>query len=371
MIGSREVVDPEVWDAAVASLPGAHFLQSWQWGELKQAYGWKARRILWEEPDSSHTPRAAAQVLEREVRAGSLRAKVFYVPKGPLLAWPDAGLRSVVLGELETLGRERQAIQLKIDPDVEEGRGLPGSAEAVPDPIGPIVLGELRSRGWRYSPEQVQFRNTFELDLTPAEPDLLAAMKQKTRYNVRLAEKKGVRVRGATAEEDRLLYEMYAETSVRDGFVIRSADYYRMVWGLFLRAGRGHALVAEVEDMPVAALILFCFASKAWFMYGMSRTIHRDRMPNHLLQWEAIRWAKSQGYRTYDLWGAPDEFRPEDRLWGVHNFKQGFGGTLVRHIGAWDTTFRPILYRAYHFLLPGVLGVMRAGAQRQIRAEAE
>jgi lipid II:glycine glycyltransferase (peptidoglycan interpeptide bridge formation enzyme) len=188
---------------------------------------------------------------------------------------------------------------------------------------------------------------------------------------VRLAEKKGVRVRSASAEEHPLLYEMYAETSARDRFVIRESEYYRMAWGLFLKAGLGHALVAEVEGEPVAALILFCFASKAWYMYGMSKALHRDRMPNHLLQWEAIRWAKSQGCQTYDLWGAPDEFNPGDKLWGVYSFKQGFGGTLVRHIGAWDSTSRPVLYRGYHFLLPRILEVMRAGARRRIRGEVE
>ncbi|MGA2820286.1 MAG: peptidoglycan bridge formation glycyltransferase FemA/FemB family protein [Anaerolineales bacterium] len=368
MIGRREVFEPGAWDQAVASLPGAHFLQSWRWGEFKNAHGWKARRVLWEELEGAHAPRAAAQVLEREAHAGPIRVKVVYVPKGPLLAWRDEALRSVVLAELEALARESQAIQVKIDPDVVEGWGLPGSADVAEDPLAGVLQGVLKARGWRYSAEQVQFRNTFELDLRRTEAELLSAMKQKTRYNVRLAEKKGVRIRSASAEEHPMLYQMYAETSARDGFVIRDSEYYRMAWGLFLQAGLGHALLAEVEGEPVAALILFCFASRAWYVYGMSKDRHRDRMPNHLLQWEAIRWAKSQGCHTYDLWGAPDEFTPQDKLWGVYSFKQGFGGTLVRHLGAWDTTARPHLYRAYHVLLPRILAVMRTGARRRVRA---
>lgn len=371
MIARKEVQDPETWDRAVAALPGAHFLQSWRWGELKGAYGWKVRRFLWEELEGPAAARAAAQVLEREVRAGPFRAKVFYVPKGPLLSWTDESLRSAILGELEALARDSHAIQLKIDPDVAEGWGLPGNPEATSEPLAAVLRATLGARGWRYSPEQVQFRNTFQLDLRPSEPELLAAMKQKTRYNVRLAEKKGVCTRSATAEELPLLYAMYAETSARDGFVIRESEYCQRAWRLFLQAGLGHALVAEVEGEPVAALILFRFASKAWYVYGMSRDRHRERMPNHLLQWEAMRWAKAQGCQTYDFWGAPDEFQPEDRLWGVYSFKQGFGGRLVRHIGAWDWTSRPGSYRGYHFLLPRLLEIMRVGARRRIRSEVE
>jgi lipid II:glycine glycyltransferase (peptidoglycan interpeptide bridge formation enzyme) len=369
MIGHREVVDPADWDRAVADLPGAHFLQSWLWGEFKGANGWRARRILWEWPEGGLAPAAAAQVLEREERFGPFRARVLYVPKGPLLAWPDEPVRSQVLADLEALSHERQAIQVKIDPDVIEGWGLPGSAEAEEDPFAGILRAELSRRGWRYSSEQIQFRNTFVLDLTRSEDQLLSAMKQKTRYNIRLAEKKGVHIRVASAEEHPLLYGLYAETSTRDGFVIRESGYYDTAWGLFLQSGLGHAWVAEVEGEPIAALILFCFASRAWYLYGMSKNRHREKMPNHLLQWEAIRWAKSQGFQSYDLWGAPDEFTAEDRLWGVYSFKQGFGGRLVRHIGAWDQTPRPLLYRAYHLALPRLLGAMRVMARRRIRSE--
>ena len=103
-------------------------------------------------------------------------------------------------------------------------------------------------------------------------------------------------------------------------------------------------LVAEVDQKPVAGLFIFRFGTQAYYLYGMSSTEHRKMMPNHLLQWEAIRWAKAHGCRTYDLWGAPDNFHEKDPLWGVYRFKRGFSGVVVQHIGAWDRPFQPNLY---------------------------
>jgi peptidoglycan pentaglycine glycine transferase (the first glycine) len=350
------------WDAQISLLPHSHLLQSWAWGDFKAAYGWQARRLCW---DGATGP-AAAQVLQRS-GLGILR--VLYVPKGPLLDWQNAPLRAQVLDALEALARRERAIFIKIDPDVAIATGVPGTE--VPDVVGREVQAELGRRGWVFSPDQIQFRNTVCLDLTPSEEALLASMKPKTRYNVGLAERKGVRVRlGSQADLD-LLYRMYAETSVRDGFAIRGLNYYRDAWGHFLAAGLAQAFVAEVDAEPVGALVIFRFARTAWYMYGMSRDAHRDKMPNHLLQWQAIRWAKAQGCTTYDFWGAPDEFVESDPLWGVWRFKEGFGGQLVRHIGAWDYAPSPLLDRLYTIVLPRLLDVMRRRGRSRTRQSLE
>jgi lipid II:glycine glycyltransferase (peptidoglycan interpeptide bridge formation enzyme) len=343
------------WEAALAALPHGHLLQSWEWGAFKERYGWRARRLCWQTPAGP----AAAQVLTRTALRG---LKVLYVPKGPLLDWAAAPLRAQVLAALEALARRERAILIKIDPDVALSVGLPGAEQA--QPVGQSLVAELAQRSWRCSPDQIQFRNTVLLDLRRDEAELLAAMKQKTRYNLRLAERKGVRVRpGSTADLD-LLYQLYAETSLRDGFVIRSPGYYHDVWGSFMAAGLAQPFIAEVAAAgaapePVGALVVFRHGRTAWYMYGMSRAAHRDKMPNHLLQWHAIRWARDQGCATYDFWGAPDHFVESDPLWGVWKFKEGFGGQLVRHIGAWDYAPSPLLYRLYTAVLPRMLAVMR------------
>ena len=119
------------------------------------------------------------------------------------------------------------------------------------------------------------------------------------------------------------------------------------------------ALIAEVGGEPVAAVIILRFAGTAWYLYGMSRALHREKMPNHLLQWEAIRRAKAYGCQVYDLWGAPDEFSEEDPLWGVYRFKEGLGGRLVRTIGAWDLPVQPGYYRLFTQVIPRLMEWMR------------
>lgn len=351
-------LDAAAWDTLVTALPNPQLLQSWAWGEFKSRHGWRARRLSWETPGGP----AAAQVLTRT----ALRAlKVLYVPRGPLLDWASEAARTETLSELEDLARRERAILIKIDPDVAVARGAAGAEQ--PQPVGQAVEAALRARGWVFSPAPVQFRNTAALDLRRTEADLLAGMKPKTRYNLRLAERKGVRVRPGGPDDLDLLYEMYAETGARDGFVIRPRAYYQDAWGSFMRAGLAQPFIAEVEQAPVAALVAFRFGRTAWYMYGMSRAVHREKMPNHLLQWRAIQWARERGCETYDFWGAPDELVETDRLWGVWKFKEGFGGEFARGLGAWDYAPWPALYRLYSTVLPRALGAMRRrGGRTQI-----
>lgn len=353
---ARTCTDPAAWDGLAATLPGAHLLQSWAWGDFKARTGWQPRRLVW---DTANGP-AAAQVLARSV--GRV-ATVLYVPKGPLLAWNHADARGLVLDALEALARRERAILIKIDPDVVVAAGQPASLQ--PAPRGTALQTELARRGWVYSHDQIQFPNTMTLDLRLSEDNLLRAMKQKTRYNIRLAERKGVTVRRGNIADLDLLFRMYAETSLRDGFTIRSKDYYHDAWGRFMAAGLAQPLLAEVDGEAVSALVVFGFARTAWYMYGMSRDAHREKMPNHLLQWQAIRWAREQGCETYDFWGAPDRFVESDPLWGVWKFKEGFGGQVVRYLGAWDYAPSRPLYELYARLLPRVLGVMRRRGRRE------
>jgi lipid II:glycine glycyltransferase (peptidoglycan interpeptide bridge formation enzyme) len=368
---------PSAWNELIRQLPSPHLLQTWEWAQVKAKYGWQPMPFVWSHQQSaaSGQPSAAAMVLRRVIPTGGFARKmcILYAPKGPLLDWSDAALRGRVLDDLQALARRTGAIFVKADPDVLLGTGVPGEAEAVEAATGQAVRAELGRRGWLDSQDQIQFRNTVLLDLSPAEDEMLARMKQKTRYNVRLAEKKGVSVRVGTAQDLPLLYKMYAETSVRDGFVIRDEGYYQTVWQTYMKpaaiSGQPSAepLIAEVEGQPVAAIFLFYFAGRAYYLYGMSRDAHREKMPNHLLQWEAMRRAKSKGCTAYDLWGAPDEFAESDSLWGVFRFKEGLGGQVIRTLGAWDYPASPLLYKMYTQVIPRLLDVMRSRGQRRTR----
>ncbi len=355
----NETWDASDWNGMISCLPQAHLLQTWEWGQVKISNGWEPHPLVWRHERGQAG--AAALVLQREIHLPGLpvRPRVLYAPKGPLCNWQDEAQRCQVLDDLTRFARQCGAIFVKIDPDVRLGTGAPGQPDAWEDATGQAVVADLQSRGWRFSDEQVQFRNTMLIDLRPDLDDLLAKMKQKARYNIRLAERKGVVIRQAEHDDLAGLYRMYAETSARDGFVIRDQDYYLAVWSTFMRSGMAEPLIAEVDGQAVGGVVIFRFAERAWYINGMSTLAHREKMPNYLLQWEAISRAKAAGCLVYDLWGAPDEFDESDGLWGVYRFKEGLGGQVVRGLGAWDLPLRPALYRLYTQILPRILDLMR------------
>ena len=360
-------MEPSEWDQTITPLPGAHVLQTWEWGQVKEAFGWKALPRTWS--DSRQAITAAALVLQRSTRVMGFPFEILYAPRGPLLDWGNLLQREVVLAGLEEQARQSNAIFIKIDPDLELGIGVPGALDSSHNLIGDHTVTALKQRGWNYSSEQIQFSNTVYLDLNGNEQDWLDRMKQKTRYNVRLAEKKGVTVRAGTRADIPLLYRMYAETSQRDGFVIRPEEYYRCVWQTFMQRDMASCLVAEVEGQPIAGAFLFYFAGKAWYLYGMSTQVHREWMPNYLLQWEAMKLAKQMGCAVYDLWGAPSVFNETDSMWGVYKFKEGLGGKVIRTIGAWDYPVKRNLYTLFVRIMPRILSIMRRRGMAKTQAE--
>ncbi len=187
------------WNDLIASLPDSHLLQTWEWSQVKAKYGWEPLPFVWHGQSSTVNgqPVAAAMVLKRRIPIGGFAARlnILYIPKGPLMDWSNEPLRERVLDDLQSFAKQQGAIFLKIDPDVALGRGVPGSGDAVEDNGGQAVMSALKRRGWRFSSDQIQFRNTVMIDLSPSEDEMLARMKQKTRYNIRLGGKKGVTVR--------------------------------------------------------------------------------------------------------------------------------------------------------------------------------
>lgn len=334
-------------------MPYAHILQTWEWGEFKrETTGWQPIRLAFKRDGEIV---AMASVGVRKIGF----ARVMYISKGAALAYEDETLAGEVLDHLEKMARRQFAIWLKIDPDVLLGTDETETPENTASFIGQMLINKLKKRGWRFSNDQVQFRNTVVMDLTQSEGDLLAAMSQSTRRKVRIAEREGIKIRVGTAADLPLLYKLYQVTGERDAFLIRPAEYYEKAWRVFIEAGLAHPLIAEFEGQPLAHVILFHFGRKCWYFYGASSNEQRDKMPNYLLQWEAMKWAKAQGYQLYDMWGAPDHFNEADSMWGVYAFKRGFRGVVTRHIGAWDYAPYPLLYKAYTEIMPRVIKMMR------------
>lgn len=324
------------WDEFVAAHPQGHILQTAGWGELKAAFGWKAERVALLEDGA---PRAGALVLYRPLPAGL--GSLVYVPRGPVMDWERPGAAEL-LDVLCGRARARRAVVLILEPDL---------------PDHSLWRERLTALGLRPSPlGSIQPRQTIVVDIGRSEEEILAGMKPKTRYNIRLAERKGVTVWEGTEADLPAFHQLMAQTAARDRFGIHSPAYYEQAYRLFVLQGRARLLMAGVEGEPVAALMAFALGKRAWYFYGASGDTHREKMPTYRLQWEAIRWARSQGCTEYDLWGVPDEdeerleaefTRHQDGLWGVYRFKRGFGGQLVRTVGAWERPFHPLLHRLY------------------------
>jgi peptidoglycan pentaglycine glycine transferase (the first glycine) len=326
------------WDALVAAAPQGHLLQSWAWGELKSRFGWRVQRTAVEG--------ACAQVLYRRLPTGL--GSIAYVPKGPLLDWRDDDAADRLLEAIRPLSLAQRAICLKIEPNMpEEPGGATGS---------PVLVEKLAALKFRPSAQTVQPRRTLLIDLKDEPEALLARMKQKTRYNVRLAARRGVQVRAGGEEDLPAFYRLMQHTAERDRFGIHSQDYYESAHRLLVERGMGRLLLAEHEGRLLAAVVVMAFAGEACYMYGASADEGRNLMPTYLLQWESMLWAKEVGCHTFDLWGVPDEeeevleagfTKRSDGLWGVYRFKRGFGGRLVRTPGAWDLVYAPLRYRMY------------------------
>ena len=342
----QQLTSARAWDIALCQLPSPHVLQCAAWGEFKSRWGWRAER--WLLADANDKPRAAVLLLKRTINR--LPVCVLYAPKGPTAVDADAYAEALLL--IEQRARHHRAIWAKVDGDLfppsRETGGVGGGLDV------PNLRRVLTSRHWRFSASQIQFRNTGHSALQSDEV-MSAAMKPKTRYNIRLAEKHGVTVRIASPindEDAKLLYSMYAETAQRDGFLIREAAYYFDAW----RAMNATGFIAEKDGEPLAGIVLFTFAGRAWYFYGMSRNTGREHMPNHLLQWTAMRWARDYGCTVYDWWGAPEREDDEhDSMAGVWRFKQGFDAQFVEGIGAWDYAPVSLLYSAYVKLGPKLI----------------
>ncbi len=316
----------EQWSEFLTDYPGAHLLQSPQWGELKSSFGWQVERLSIE-----HT---GAQILFRRLPFGLTLA---YIPKGPIGEWLPT-----LLPELDKLCRRRRAFVLKIEPDAISN---------------PTLANRFREHGFISSPHMIQPRRTLIVDLGDDEDQILTHMHQKTRYNIRLASRKGVEVHAWSDLES--FGRMILETAARDRFGAHVPAYYKRAYELFHPEGKCEIFVAIYEDQPLAALMVFIQGTRSWYLYGASTAQHRNLMPNYLLQWEAMRWARSRRCNQYDLWGVPDadletletEFTSRrEGLWGVYRFKRGFGGELVRSAGAWDRPYNKSLYRIYHLI---------------------
>lgn len=360
--GLTRVTRPGDWDGLLKKTPSPSLLQSWRWGESKRSSGWSPARLALgrgvEDGQKYVRPLVAGQLLFRAVPRLPLPVSVAYVPRGPVfLGDDDEGAEKAFWGAVHAEARKRGAIFLKVEPNI-----------ALSETVTAADVDERMARYGFQPAGRLQPARTIVLDIDKSDDDLLKAMKPKTRYNIRLAGRRGVQVRRAVTTGDlRAFYSLLSTTGERDEFGIHTLDYYSKLWEIFGPPGDNSMLLllgdhpdeAERAAGPIAGLLALRFAGEAIYMYGASSNLGREHMPNYLLQWEAIRWARENGSRVYDFWGIPDPPSEEDGadevspintrsgLRGVYWFKKGFGGREIEYPGAYDYVYNPPLYRLW------------------------
>ncbi len=355
-----------LWDTFVAGAPHGHLLQCWAWGALKSAFGWQVLRVaLWD--PSQQQILAGAQILLRPLPL--LPFCIAYIPKGPIIDWSNRPLCQRFFQSLHALLRARRVAFLRVDPDLPESitaiTGESGDEARVvssgmpdddPDTLfgglyrvdeGGVAVQQLQALGFCAVEESIQPRRTIAVDLTPDERTISLRQKPKWRYNAGLAARKGVTVRLAETLDDlQRWYALMQVTSERDHFAVHTFAYYQRAWELMKDANQAELFLAEHTGKLLAGIFVTLVGREGIYLYGASGNEGRNLMPNHLLQWEAMRWAKAHGATLYDLWGVAETEDPDDPMAGVYRFKRGWGGKMIRYIGSFDYIYLPLVYRA-------------------------
>jgi lipid II:glycine glycyltransferase (peptidoglycan interpeptide bridge formation enzyme) len=332
-------------DIAVCENAGL-FLQSAMWGEFKSRFGWTSNAFLINLDGYEKLP---LLTLSRRLAPGFLFT---YVPWGPCLPadFPSSG-RVQALAELAVKLKPflaRNTVFIRFDTpwhaehtDYVEGGGLHDEAAL------------LTCAGFKRAAANVQPPDTVLINLSPPCEEILAAMKPKWRYNISLAEKKGVRVDTGGAQEMETFYSLLKETAIRDGIAIHSIDYYRTLFEICAnRNENGGDLLrlytANHEGDTLAAIVVLFHGKTATYLYVASSNIKRNLMPPYALQWRAMQDAKEAGCLYYDLFGIPPDDNPNHPMAGLYRFKTGFGGSIIHRSGSWDYPYKPVIYNLFN-----------------------
>jgi lipid II:glycine glycyltransferase (peptidoglycan interpeptide bridge formation enzyme) len=312
-----------------------HPVQSWRWGEFKRQSGLEVEYIGFFENDA--LIRAMQVTFHRVPFLGS----VGYAPKSFL---PDADQ----LAALQVAAKRHRAIFTKIEPNVFAPAPAPDAAPAA-SPLDALMFQHNGRRG-----EPIYTAYDFHLDLRPDEDALFAALNSKTRYNVRLAIKKGVEIVEDSSEAGVDTYiRLMIETTQRQKFNSHSPDYFKNMWRVIGSAENSMMRVfhARYEGETLAAWIVFVFNGKLYYPYGASSDLHREVMASNLMMWRVIQYGKASGCSDFNMWGAlgpiPDE---HDSFYGFHRFKQGYGSILMENVGTYDLVYHKVGYRLFGLL---------------------
>lgn len=301
----------------------SHVIQSWEWGEFRKKMGIDLVRL-------GHFE-GRKMVLAYQLTfhfVPFFKNTIGYFPKGPMPV-------KLMVDSLSEIGKARNAVLIKLEPNVEKTKDKRLKTKDKIEELGLVT-----------AKKSLFTKFNFVVDLTKDEQELLTAMRQKTRYNIKVAQKKGVEVYESTRKEDFEVYlKLYFETTRRQKYFGHTESYHRCVWETLMPAGMARVLVAKYQKKPLVAWMLLNFKDTLYYPYGGSSEENRDVMASNLIAWEAIKLGKKIGLKFFDMWGALAPDANEKNPWfGFHRFKAGYGPAHVEYVGTYDLVLKPSLY---------------------------
>lgn len=313
------------------------FMQSHPKGNFAQSYLWSKQKPMWKweallSRDGQGNIKGAMSVLIRKMPP--FGKSLMYACRGPVCDLDDKDTLYDLLDGARALAKEYGAYCLKMDPDVPSSNGE--FTRLLTD-----YGFRLKDGGKNF--EAIQPKYVFRLNVEgKTEEELLAGFHQKWRYNIRLAQKKGVEVKVCGQEQIPAFSDLMLTTGVRDGFVTRQPEYFAAM--LENLGEHARLYMAFHEGTPIAGTLAIHYGDKVWYLYGASSNEHRNLMPNYLLQWSMIQWAVEQNCRVYDFRGVSGDVSEDNPLYGLYRFKQGFGGDFTEFVGEMDYVLNPAIY---------------------------
>lgn len=318
------------YEEFVLNHPRGEFMQSTRWQQVKDNWSWEA---VVSRGEDGRIVGACGVLIRRMPFFGTA---MLYSPRGPVCDPADRKVLEDLKAGVDALAKTYRAHIFKMDPDV------------AADDAG--FLRTMEEMGFRrfYGPdgfETIQARFNYRLPLAGrTEEELLAGFTQKTRYNIRLAQKRGVEVRPVGLDHLDDFMRIYQLTGARDGFNIRSKGYFEKM--LSALGEHCRLYMGFYEGKAICGAVATNYAGKTCYVYGASDNAHRNVMPNHLMQWEMIRWALETGCFVYDFQGVSGDLENENgHMYGLYRFKRGFGGQVDELAGEFDYVYKPVVNR--------------------------
>lgn len=311
-----------------------HPVQTWEWGDFQESQGHKVYRL---------------GVFEEQKLVSAYLLSFHKIPHtsfsiGTLLRGPKIDMD--MIENVKKLAEKENAIFVKFEPDDVE-KVYDNRYQLVKNKASLLNFPSLVS-----SPKVAFYPHSFLIDLTKSEDELLAQMSQKTRYNIKIANRYGVTITHSTNDKDFETYlKLLFDTTKRQGFYLHSQNYHRKQWSLLKSTGMAEIFLATYQGQTLAAFMIFKLKDRLFYPYGASIDLHREVMAPNLLMWEAIKYGHSLGLKTFDMWGSlgPDANASQPGF-GFHRFKQGYGGDLIQFVGTYDLVINPKLYKLYNLI---------------------